>query len=192
MESQLQSSPEAKAAEPELIFDNAFEALFGIALKNRLTPRMKERLRGIGVHLDRKLQPAYPRAVWAEALSITREEIFPFLPTPEGFRELGRTVLNGYAETLVGKALASIVRLIGPKRTLARMTKNLRSASNFNDTRFVDLGPTSAEIWVNEGIIHPEYVGGLLEGALRYAGATNPKISVLARDENGCTYSASW
>ena len=192
MEPQLHSSPSPRPAEPEVIFDNAFEGLFGIALKGRLTPRLKERLRAIGVDLDRKLNPAYPRDTWKEALTIAREEIFPQFPVGEGMREVGKTVVNGYAETLMGRALASMVRLLGPKRTLARMTKNLRTASNFNDTRFVDLGPTQAEIWVNEGRIHPEYLAGLLEAALRYAGAASPQVTVLAANSEGVTYSARW
>ena len=40
---------------------------------------------------------------------------------------------SGYEKTLVGSALTAMLRVLGPKRTLERMTRNFRTANNYTE-----------------------------------------------------------
>lgn len=176
----------------EVVFEQAVDGLLLKALRGRISSRLKERLQRIGVELDQPLAPAYPRATWEQILIVSREEVFPERREADGMRELGRLVANGFAQTLIGKAMSGFVKVVGPMRMMSRMTRNLRAAANYNDTRMTERGPNACEVWINESRIHPEYCAGLLEAALVYAGAKEPKVEVLQRDELGTTYTIHW
>ena len=68
----------------------------------------------------------------------------------------------------MGKLLFGLTRLIGMERTLTRMTKNLRSGSNFHETRLtrVSHDPIIDEVWMNDVSGLPGYYLGLLEGGM--------------------------
>lgn len=183
---------ESSAKSAEVVFEQAVEGLLVIALKGRVTQTLKQRLKSIGIDLDQRLAPAYPRETWEQVLSITREELYPNASEEEGMRELGRLVVNGFAQTLIGRAVASFVRVVGPMRMMDRMNRNLRAAGNYNDTTLTERGPRACEIWINEARIHPAYCAGLLEAALVYAGVREPKIGIIRRDAKGTTYAVSW
>jgi uncharacterized protein (TIGR02265 family) len=179
-------------AEPELVFQQAVEGLFHVGLRGKVTPELQARLRGAGLDLAKPLEPAYPRAAWNQFIRVTAESLWPGEPPERAYHALGRQLLKGYAETLIGKALAGLMRLIGPRRTLERMTHNFRSGGNYNLTRVTFETPTEALFWMNEPNLHPSYVAGILEAALEFAGTRQVDIRVHARDAEGCTYRIRW
>lgn len=181
-----------KAHMPDLVFQSAVEGLFVHGVGKRSTERLKDRLRKIGLNLDRKFDPAYPRDTWEQVLEITREELFPEMEIDTGYFKIGEAIVDGYSETLIGKALVGVVRLLGPKRTLARMTKNLRSANNYNETAQSDLSENGAEIWINEGKMNPYYFAGIFAATVRFAGAKGVQVTVRKHDETGATYEVVW
>ena len=67
----LEMNPLPKRPEPaeRLNFPNSIEAVVNHVLKGKLTPRLKELLRGEGVDLDRPLRPAYPADAWSSSRS---------------------------------------------------------------------------------------------------------------------------
>jgi uncharacterized protein (TIGR02265 family) len=176
----------------EFVFAQAIEGLFFVGLKGRITPSLKARLLQAGLDLSKGLEPAYTRPQWNEFIRITAEALWPGVPEQDAYRSLGHQLLNGYAETLVGKALLGMMRLIGPRRTLQRMTHNFRSGGNYNECKVTELSPTEALFWLNEPYLHPGYVQGILEVAMPLSGAKDVKIEVKSRDAQGCTYYVSW
>jgi uncharacterized protein (TIGR02265 family) len=185
---------EAEAAAPgsQFVFAQAVEGLFCVGLRGKLTPTLKTRLKDAGLDLGKKLEPAYPRNDWNHFIRITVEALYPGVPEERAYHSLGRQLLGGYAETLVGKALAGMLRLIGPKRTLSRMTNNFRSGGNYNLCKVTELKPAEHLFWLNEPELHPAYVAGILEAALELAGARGVHIAVQSRDAEGCTYLVRW
>ena len=179
-------------AENEVVFQQAVEGLFEHGIPKRLTPALVLRVRELGVDLDGKLDPAYPRATWNAVLAAVRTHAFGDLSEDEAYFQIGRSVVIGYSETLVGRALVGVARLMGPRRMLARMTRNLRSASNYNETRYVDAPDGSVEIWINEAQLHPRYVAGLLYAAVEIAGGKGIEVALSDRDAQGCTYKVRW
>ena len=188
----MREPAQAAVPEVELVFEQAVEGLFKVALGPVMTVELSSALKRAGLDLDRPLKPAYPRAQWNEFVRIAAEGLWPGEAPERAYRDLGRQLISGYSQTLMGKAVTAVVRLIGPRRVLERMTRNLRSGGNFNLTRVEDVAPGEVKFWINEPYLHPDYVAGLIEAALELAGAKQVQVKLETRDAQGCTYRIAW
>lgn len=179
-------------ADELLVFEQTLEALFLRGLQGRMTADCKARLRQAGLDLDQKLRPAYPFDAWMAFLRITAEELYPELPVDEGCRKLGQAHIAGYRDTLLGRAVLSLLRVLGPRRALGRATQNFRSGNNYTESRLVERGPRSFELWMNEVGAYPGFTAGIIHGGLEVAGATDIVIETAEHDGHACTYRISW
>ncbi len=182
----------APMADELLVFEQTLEALFLRALNGRLTPECKARLRQAGLDVDRKLQPAYSFEAWMEFVRITAEELFPGEPLEQGIWKLGDAYVEGFRETMLGRAVLSLLRVLGPRRTLARATQNFRAGNNFTETRLTERGPRHFELWMNNVGRYPAFTAGIIHGGLKVAGAKDIQVTVDAYDGRACTYGIRW
>lgn len=176
----------------QVVFEQTIEGLFLRGLKGRLSPRAHQRLKEIGVDLSRGLLPAYPFSTWMRSLEVAAEEVFGSHPTEEAMFKLGETLIEGYQLTLLGRAVLSMAKVLGPRRTLLRSTQNFRSGNNYTETKLSELSPTSAELWMNEVGAYPSFTQGILVAALRAAGAQELKVEVVGYDGHAATYRVGW
>lgn len=116
-----------------VVFAQSFESLFLHGLKGKLDALALRQLRELGLDLGH-LKIAYPVATWAAALKVAAEAAFPQSSPNQARFELGRCMLAGLDATLVGKSLLALARVIGPRRTLERMTRNTRTSNNYINT----------------------------------------------------------
>ncbi|MBF5043222.1 DUF2378 family protein [Aggregicoccus sp. 17bor-14] len=181
-----------RPGEAELVFQHAVEGLFHVGLKGQVTPPLQARLKDAGLDLSRPLLPAYPRAAWNRFIQVTAETLWPDETPEQAYHQLGRQLLLGYSRTLMGGAIIRLLRLIGPRRTLDRMTQNFRSGGNYNLCKVTELGPREVLLWMNEPTLHPSYVAGIVDMVLELVGVAERSITVHARDEEGCTYRVRW
>jgi uncharacterized protein (TIGR02265 family) len=179
-------------ADELLVFEQTLEALFLRGLQGRMNASCKTRLRQAGLDLDQKLRPAYPFNAWMAFLRIAAEELFPELGVDEGCRQLGKAHIAGYRDTMLGRAVLSLLRVLGPRRALARATQNFRSGNNYTESRLVERGPRSFELWMNEVGAYPGFTAGIIEAGLEVAGATQIHIETTEHDGHACTYRISW
>lgn len=176
----------------EVIFAGAVEGLFLKGLGSRVTPELREELKSVGLDLSRELLPAYPRKVWNAAIPLAAQHVWPQLDVADGHYRLGRTIIDGFKETLLGRALAGMARVLGPLRTLGRMRQNLRTGGNYNEITLTPQTVNEVLFWINEPFIHPGYVQGLLHGSLEISGGRNGTVAVVSRDQTGTTYHVKW
>ncbi|MCE9669508.1 DUF2378 family protein [Myxococcus stipitatus] len=179
-------------ADELLVFEQTIEALFLRALHGRLTPGCKERLRKEGLDVDQKLRPAYAFASWMAYLRIASEELFPQDSLGQGTFKLGEAYIEGFRETMLGRAVLSLLRVLGPRRTLMRATQNFRAGNNYTESKLTELGPTQFELWMNEVGDYPAFTAGIIHAGLRVAGAQNVTIETSGYDGHGCTYRINW
>jgi hypothetical protein len=104
-----------------LVYASVVEGLLRHGLQGQLTPRLKERLRQIGVDVDRPLLPAYPVPLWFYCLRAIVDEVYPGQPLEPAFRDLGTRMTEGYGRTVLGRALYMLARLQGPRRMVLRL-----------------------------------------------------------------------
>jgi uncharacterized protein (TIGR02265 family) len=162
-------------AEQQLWFSHAIHALFVTGLGARLTPAVRARIESHGITLD-KLAPAYPIKDAVAACRSILPLLYPRLDEQAGFRQLGVSFMQGYAESLVGRAMVQMMKLIGPRRTLERMQKNFRTGGNYLETRFKVLSPNSVELWISDVTEMPGFYAGMIEEGGRMIGTKNLRI----------------
>jgi uncharacterized protein (TIGR02265 family) len=180
-----------KGVEKEkLIFDNAVDGLFR-ALSGRMTPALIDRLRDVGLDLKGKRKPGYTLEEWRAILRVTREELFPGLAAAIGYRRLGELFIDGYMQTVLGSAVAGLLRLLGPKRTLVRATQNFRSANNYTETKLTELGPNHFELWMNE-VDNPDFTMGIILRGIVVAGGKDGSVRVISHDAQSCVFDVTW
>ncbi|WP_338869689.1 DUF2378 family protein [Myxococcus stipitatus] len=179
-------------ADELLVFEQTIEALFLRALQGRLTPACKERLRQAGLDVDQKLRPAYSFDSWMAFLRIAAEELFPRDSVAQGTWKLGEAYIEGFRETMLGRAVLSLLRVLGPRRTLMRATQNFRAGNNYTESKLTELNPTQFELWMNEVGAYPDFTAGIIHAGLRVAGAQEVRVEPSNYDGHACTYRISW
>lgn len=171
-------------------FSHAIEGVFVRGLGKRLTPELRAKIKTAGIDLS-KSQP-WPVDLVRKASRAILPDLYPRLPEDEGFRQLGISFLQGYAETLVGGAMVAMMRVIGPKRSLERMQKNFRTGGNYLETRFKELGPKHIELWISDVSEMPWLYVGMIEEGGRMTGTKNLRVSLVDQTPPSITMHVTW
>jgi uncharacterized protein (TIGR02265 family) len=178
--------------EQRIVVDDVIESIFKKGLKSELSSHLKQRLVEVGIDLDQKLKPIYPHAVLLQAMLVTCEVLWPGRPQIDGLREIGNRAVRAYFETFIGVALVRLSRAIGIRRTLARMTQNFSSTTNYTQTRLKEISEARAELWMNELTLSQHYVAGILETGLSITSGKQVRVTIAATDPEGVTYDVTW
>ncbi len=157
----------------------------------RSTPRWRERLRACGLDLDAPLAETYTRDQWREFISISAEELFEGTRDERLYR-FGEAFIDEYAKTFIGLAASALLRAVGPKRALEKMTKTLRSANNYSETSTTFTGPRRAEFWLSEVLDAPEFIRGSMVAILKRTRAPGIRMRTLDTKGTGATFEVEW
>ncbi|RKG85929.1 DUF2378 family protein [Corallococcus terminator] len=174
------------------VYVQVVEGLLQHGLRGQVSPRLRERLRQAGVDLDRPLLPLYPVPLWTRCLHIVVEETYPGTPREEAFRRLARAHVEGYGATLLGRAVMSVMRLLGPKRVMQRLPEVLRGTDNYTEAVLTELGPAHYELRINSVVDAPGYAEALFEAVLQVGGAQAPRATKLREEQDGTVYVLTW
>lgn len=174
-----------------LIFSQTFEGLRQ-ALGDRLTPEHHLALQALGVDFTRPFRPAYPKDAFVAVIERLAQDLFPDRGLEAGVCAVGRAFIDGYERTMVGRALLAMLRVLGPRRSLERLSRNFRTANNFSETRLVALGERDFELWCNE-VASPGWYFGIITRGLEVAGARDVKVVIVERrDASAATFRIRW
>jgi uncharacterized protein (TIGR02265 family) len=165
----------------KLVFEHTLEGLFVRGLVGRVTPTLRERLKEVGVDLERKLQPAYGFNTWCSAVRVAARELHPDVPDDVGYRE-----------TVLGRAAIGVIQLLGPRRGVGRARQMFRSGNNYTETRLEDVSPTEVDLWMNEAGRIRYFTRGALLAGLRAVGARQPEVQVRDYNDDHVTYRLTW
>ncbi|RKH73601.1 DUF2378 family protein [Corallococcus aberystwythensis] len=175
----------------KVVFGHTVEGLL-VALDGHLEGPLRGRLKEVGLDLDRKLEPAYPKDQWHQMLIIAAEALFPTLSVAQAHWHLGQRFITAYFAGRMGRALQGVLKLLGPARTLERTTRNLAYGSNFLQVDVERLGATDYRLKVSEGGRHPEFIGALCHFGTLTTGVKGLTTVVEAREEPSATYRMRW
>jgi uncharacterized protein (TIGR02265 family) len=170
-----------------VVFAASYESLIRL-LGPKLDARAHERFRAHGVDLEKPLQPAYPYAAWIESLKVTFDLVAPGAPVEVASHRVGRLLVTSLEKTTVGKALFALLRVIGIRRGLDRITRTIRMTNNYSQTKLTEQADGSFEIWCSQ-VTYPHYYRGVFEAGLESLGAKDVKVEVLSHDPAGATFS---
>jgi uncharacterized protein (TIGR02265 family) len=176
-----------------LIFNHTFQGLFSRAFSQGVPAVLKNQLRGVGVDLDKPLLPAYPVKAWSQCISLCAPVAFPNELPSVAWHKLGERMIDGYQETMIGRAMFASLRLLGPRRMLQRAKRSFRSGNNYTEVEFTDVSETEMNLWFNEtDDVLRHFTAGLVLAGMRMGGAELPKVGILHTDSRGVTFRASW
>lgn len=174
----------------KLIFAQTFVGLLR-SIGPRLTPELKTAMCEVGFDSEARLAPAYSMQTFISVVELVADHFHPRLPPDEGVAMVGRGFMDGFAETLIGRAMVGMLRVIGPVGALKRVTQEFRTGNNYSVTRLNELGPRRFELWVNEARMPGWYIGIISRG-LELAGGRNPRVSLIRRESEGGFFLVEW
>lgn len=173
----------------KLIFAQTVEGL--LRALGPLEDRDRAALKAIGFDVDKRLLPAYPLDQFVALMDYAGQKLLPGAGQLEQSALLGRRFMDGYQLTMIGRALVAALRMIGPWRSLERLSNKFRTGNNFSQTTITRLGPTEAELWVNHAS-RPGWYVGLVARGLELAGAGEVKVTVITGDDSGGRFNVRW
>ncbi|MFL5344087.1 MAG: DUF2378 family protein [Hyalangium sp.] len=176
----------------KLVFDQALEGLFVRGLEGQITPSLRLHLREAGVDLDRKLLPAYSFETWCGCVSLAARELYSGAPEEQAYHALGERMADGYRSTMMGRALFSVLQLLGPQRVLTRVQQSFRSGNNYTEARLQELTPVHLELWVNEAGPTRYLVQGAILAGLRGCGVDGARVEVHGFTPEDVTFHVLW
>ncbi|MFT3707406.1 MAG: DUF2378 family protein [Archangium sp.] len=174
-----------------LVWRHTVEGLIRVGLARGEGTEWKSRMKALGLDVEKPLATAYPRDKWKDFIHGSAQVLFQG-SEDEQLERLGSAFIEEYAQTFLGRAVASVVKLIGPRRALERMTKSLRSGNSYSDTKTTFVGPTAAEFWLNDTLGFPTYICGALAAVLRITSAKNIVVKPIKIDGVNATFSVTW
>jgi len=177
-------------ADDRVIFGSAAEGLIR-ALGAKLDERAHHKFAMLGVPLRPRVLATYPRHAWIESCVYAGELLFPGRPPEEQRLMLGHRFISSYSETIVGKALITMLRLMGPRRSLERIERSFRTGMSHADIGARQLAPGHHEVTV-ANVSYAEWYQGMIEKGLELSGAQGLKVTVAKREGDTVTYEVLW
>jgi len=106
--------------------------------------------------------------------------------------QLGRDFIERYAETLVGRALFALLRLLGTKRIVHRMTRSFRTGTSFTEIEVVDETETGCVVVFS--VVEPrgQFTLGVLEQGLQVAGIPGLTVALESLEGERARYRLTW
>jgi uncharacterized protein (TIGR02265 family) len=175
------------AGKQRLIFASSVEALLKAA-QGAIKPDTERKLGELRMWLHKPVDPAYPADNWAAAVRVIAADLFPQESFEEQHRMLGGKTVRQFADTFMGKAMFSAAKVLGVKRSLQRMTNNLRTGANFIETRFTPIDDRTYELWISDVSGVPGFYAGLIEAGADYMPGWTDEMRIKERDGEACTY----
>ncbi len=176
----------------QLEFSQTIDGLFLRGLDALNNPVLLAKLKAKGLDLSRPLEPAYPASLVAACLQVAAEVVYPSVPKDQALNRVGRAFFRGYTDTMMGKAMLALMKIIGPMRTLERMQRNFRTGNNYIETRFRVIGQTHAELWFNQVYGAPTYIQGILEAGAVAIEAKDMVVTFREAPESGTWFNLVW
>ncbi len=134
----------------------------------------------------------YPIQVWKRCVALARDQVYGELSDAEAYRLLGRKMLDGFADTLVGRVAAVALPMLGASRVVERLPRYLVMMGRTDlDVQIVPLGERARRVTFPDPHNHPELIVGALEVVLERA-HVRPIITVEERSYLGFRLLIRW
>lgn len=178
-----------RMADELLIYTVAINGLFGEGLKDVATPDFKQKLKALGIDVEKPL-PAYPYPLWEAALELTAP-LFPSLTPEQLHEELGRRTVRGSTANPILKAALAVGGLLGTTRAL----KHVIGRSGAHNSNVITFGDeTGRSLVINSSFVgrRPGYSIGSFEALAELLGAKHPRATLLSSAPPAASYRIEW
>jgi uncharacterized protein (TIGR02265 family) len=172
-----------------LAFPTAIEGLL-TGLGDLVTARTRQRLLKAGLDL-RAMPPAIPAERMPLYFDTIATDLWPTESHDERARLLGLHFIRGWQHTLLGRATAAFLKLVGPHRTLSRLDRAFRTSDNYTRATYQLVNDHEVLLHINDVDGLPTYWTGLLSGSLELLGLEGTAV-LEAFPRPGASYRLKW
>ena len=162
------------------------------AARDKLSPRIMQRLKDEAGYEDGVKRPSYPISTMDRIVKIFAAELYAGVPPDEAQYRVGQLAMKRYGDSTVGKALMPLIRMLGPMRFLKRLPSMFRQANNYADVQVEVTGPTTFLLHHNEVSELPHYFRGVMQASIALIGLKDPQCQLLEYDGHRARYEVSW
>ncbi|RKG72551.1 DUF2378 family protein [Corallococcus terminator] len=157
----------------EVVIQNTlFESLLRCV---RLDSSLRERLAAAGYDPDRP-RASYPASVFLRCQNLVLAYAYAGRPPQEALRQMGRDLVRGFFETLVGKVVNVALKVAGPERAMKRVGLSFRAVMEPVEIQSTELAPKDWRVTFQGYPFPAEAAAGCCEEALRQSGAESPTV----------------
>ena len=174
-----------------VIYRHTVEAFVERVLLRRglLSLEFDRELKALGIDASRPKELNLD--AWLKLLKASARRLSPGRSEADALEDVGREMLRGYIDGLVGKALFMVLRLVGPRRAMLRMAENFQTADSITSVTARELTATSVELEFRPSFGIPTYTSGVLLEAMGLLRAKDPKVEFRELTEV-TQFSVSW
>ncbi len=162
------------------------------AVEKRLSPKILERLKKDAGIEPAALKPAYPLKTQDAMIKVLAEELYPGKHPDVATYELGTTLMARYSENVLGRAMFSVIRLLGPMRVLKRVPDFFKQGNIYVNVSLNVTGPSSYELDHNEVGRWPHFTRGSMASSGTVIGLKDHAVELLSYDGHRAKYRVSW
>lgn len=174
-----------------VVYREPFEQILKYGIGAKLTPQLKDKLKALGFDAD-NIKPQYPKELFTPCVELVRTTLYPHLSRQDGLFRLGESMVEGAAQTIMGKTMLSMARLIGPEKTLLRSHSQYRAGTNFTEVKLEKVGERHYQFHMNSGADIPEFGAGTLAATLKHTGGKDVKVVPAKLEPPAVTYDIQW
>ena len=174
-------------------FQNSIEGLYVRGLGKLLGPAEKAALARVGLRVD-QLQPAYSEATVLAALRVVGPVVLPNGTWEQQLHRLGVLTVVGYVDTVLGRALAGMLRVVGPERGIGWLDRNMRSLTNYLNVRVLSVsrGERTADIEVAPVGELAHFLVGIFDGSGSLQSDGGARATLVSHDGERCIVRLKW
>lgn len=176
------------------VYLQGVEGVFTIGHASKLTPAAKAAIKAAGIDLDQKLKPYYSPTVTNEATRQLRKHVYGHEPNDDkAYFMIGAATADGFLQTVLGKTLVGVFKLLGFRRVINRMPQVVASGGNYQSVDLVEVAPNIVDMTVSHTEPHPAmFLGTLNRSFTHYFQAPEFKVEILKDHPPGATYRLQW
>ncbi len=120
-------------------------------------------LRAAGFDL-RNPQLRYSAGVLGAVLDVIHRHRFPELSREEAHREVGRSMLSRFFETILGRVLRTLVQALGVERFLLRAPRIVQMATTGLEIQVERMAPGEIRLVFRGRRLSPDFIAGAMDG----------------------------
>ena len=180
----LPSDPQA------VVKQSAFEGLFVHVLEVPPDGPFADALRRVGYDLRRQ-ESEYPSRVWTEAIAVACQRVHPELPLAAAQRALGARFIEGFLQTLAGRALGVVLPLTGVEGVLRRLQRFMSMGAPGLRLQVHEDAPRSWRLEMHAAWANADFDSGLIAAGVSRTG-TPVQVEVLERAQDRYLLRVRW
>ena len=161
---------------------SVFQGLFVRALPPE--PAFHADLKALGVDVERLL-PQYPLRVWREAIAVARRHFFPAQTQQQADRLLGRLFIQGFLDTMVGRAMGMAASIVDPAFMLEKIHRGFISSRPDMRITVQVVGETERRLLFEDAEPLPDFAAGCVEVGLE---RIRTRAEVTVEDRQATSY----